>query len=174
MKRFYNKRKDLQNRKTRFNPDYWEVPVDHAVLSRLADSRGLWYETSTDHGEREQRRDRVARLMPAVRDLIDQRLTRRQQEIVHLYFFERKTVYEIADCLGIAAPSVSQHLFGKKRGGQRIGGAIAKLRKDANLTQERLALKIHSTKSAISRYESAHYSGYSLPLLKKRSVKSKG
>jgi len=57
--------------------------------------------------------------------------------------------------------------FDKEYSKLLISEKIAKLRKDANLTQERLALKIHSTKSAISRYESAKYSGYSMPLLKK-------
>ena len=48
-----------------------------------------------------------------------------------------------------------------------ISEKIAKLRKEANLTQEVLAEKIHTTKSAISRYESASYSGYSISLLQK-------
>ena len=48
-----------------------------------------------------------------------------------------------------------------------ISEKIAKLRKEANLTQEALAKKVHTTKSAISRYESASYSGYSISLLQK-------
>lgn len=38
------------------------------------------------------------------------------------------TEHEIAGELGISASSVSQHLFGKVRGGKRVGGAIPKLR----------------------------------------------
>ncbi len=48
-----------------------------------------------------------------------------------------------------------------------ISERIAKLRKEARLTQEALARKIHTTKSAISRYESAEYSGYTISLLQK-------
>lgn len=48
-----------------------------------------------------------------------------------------------------------------------ISEKIAKLRKESNLTQEALAKKIHTTKSAISRYESASYSGYTVSLLEK-------
>lgn len=48
-----------------------------------------------------------------------------------------------------------------------ISEKIAKLRKEAKLTQEALARKIHTTKSAISRYESADYSGYTISLLQK-------
>ena len=46
-----------------------------------------------------------------------------------------------------------------------IGEQIAKARHQAHLTQAALAKRIHTTKSAISRYESADYNRYSLPLL---------
>ncbi|MCK5013666.1 MAG: helix-turn-helix domain-containing protein [Candidatus Omnitrophica bacterium] len=39
------------------------------------------------------------------------------------------------------------------------------MRHKAYLTQEQLAKRIHTTKSAISRYESNNYEGYSLSLL---------
>ncbi len=48
-----------------------------------------------------------------------------------------------------------------------IGEQITRARHRANLTQTALAKRINTTKSAISRYESARYSGYSLTLLKK-------
>ncbi len=48
-----------------------------------------------------------------------------------------------------------------------ISEQIARARHRANLTQTALAKRINTTKSAISRYESANYSGYSLTLLKK-------
>ena len=46
-----------------------------------------------------------------------------------------------------------------------ISEKIAKLRKNAHLTQKALAKKIDTTKSAISRYESAKYKGYSVAIL---------
>lgn len=48
-----------------------------------------------------------------------------------------------------------------------IGEQIARMRHNANLTQANLAKRIHTTKSAISRYESADYTGYGFPLLTK-------
>jgi DNA-binding XRE family transcriptional regulator len=48
-----------------------------------------------------------------------------------------------------------------------ISEKIAELRHRAHLTQEELAQKIHTTKSAISRYESNNYQGYSVSLLQK-------
>lgn len=46
-----------------------------------------------------------------------------------------------------------------------IGEQIARARHRAHLTQSALAKQIHTTKSAISRYESANYNRYSIPLL---------
>ncbi len=48
-----------------------------------------------------------------------------------------------------------------------IGEQIAKARHRANLTQEALAERIDTTKSAVSRYESADYARYSLALLQR-------
>lgn len=48
-----------------------------------------------------------------------------------------------------------------------ISEKIAQLRHKAHLTQEQLAEKVHTTKSAISRYESNAYRGYSVSLLQK-------
>ena len=48
-----------------------------------------------------------------------------------------------------------------------ISEKIAELRHKAHLTQEQLAKRVHTTKSAISRYESNNYEGYSISLLQK-------
>lgn len=46
-----------------------------------------------------------------------------------------------------------------------ISEQIARVRKAAHLTQAALAKQVHTTKSAISRYESADYNRYSISLL---------
>jgi DNA-binding XRE family transcriptional regulator len=51
-----------------------------------------------------------------------------------------------------------------------IAEKIAQLRHKAHLTQEELAERIHTTKSAISRYESNVYNGYSFSLLQRIAV----
>jgi len=48
-----------------------------------------------------------------------------------------------------------------------ISEKIAELRHQAHLTQAELAKRVHTTKSAISRYESNEYKGYSTALLQK-------
>ena len=46
-----------------------------------------------------------------------------------------------------------------------IGEHITRIRHRANLTQDALAKRTHTTKSAISRYENSDYKSYSIPLL---------
>jgi len=48
-----------------------------------------------------------------------------------------------------------------------IGEHIARIRHQANLTQDALAKRTNTTKSAISRYENSDYKSYSIPLLNK-------
>ena len=48
-----------------------------------------------------------------------------------------------------------------------IAEQITRARKSAHLTQAVLAKRVHTTKSAISRYESADYKRYSISLLNK-------
>ena len=46
-----------------------------------------------------------------------------------------------------------------------IGEQIARIRHRVNLTQDALAKRTHTTKSAISRYENSDYKSYSISLL---------
>ena len=64
-----------------------------------------------------------------VRKIIDEELTAIQRHCVMLYFFDGRTQEQIAVTLGISRRVVSQHLFGVKRKGKRVGGAINKIRK---------------------------------------------
>ncbi len=51
-----------------------------------------------------------------------------------------------------------------------IAEEIIRARKRAHLTQEALARRVHTTKSAISRYESADYTQYGVPLLNRIAI----
>ena len=66
---------------------------------------------------------------PIVERLIAERLTERQREILELAFFRGHDQPTVALLLGISQQAVSEHLYGKRRGDQRIGGIIPKLRK---------------------------------------------
>ena len=129
MSKPYNRSHTRAAGNPRFNPDFWEVRVDQLILDQFPAEQNPHHETEEDARARSRRREWIARLMPLVLDIMEEVLTPRQREIVHLYFFKQMTEYDISKRLGISVPSVSQHLFGKSRGGKTIGGAIPKLRK---------------------------------------------
>jgi ribosome-binding protein aMBF1 (putative translation factor) len=58
-------------------------------------------------------------------------------------------------------------LFEKEYQNLLISEQIARLRHEAGLTQEALAKKITTSKSVISRYESADYQNYTIGTLRK-------
>lgn len=125
----YNKSQTRLSRRTKFNSDFWEVRVDQNILEQFSLEQNPHYETEEDVQARFRQRERISRLIPLVLKLMDEVLTPRQREVVYLYFFRKMTEHEISQQLGISVPSVSQHLFGKSRGGKTVGGAIPKLRK---------------------------------------------
>jgi len=125
----YNQSRELQERQRTFDPDFWEIGVDHDRLGMFSASEGMYYESEVAVAEREEKEAWVERMMPRVRVLMRERLTERQEQIVRPYFLDQMTEREIARLLGISTSSVSQHLFGKLRNGKRVGGAIPKLRK---------------------------------------------
>lgn len=110
-----------------FNPDFWEVQLDPTDLDRYAAAAGLWHEDDEDQRLRHHGRERTEALFPPVLDLVDD-LTQRQREAVMLYFLHDKTQEEVAEIMGINRRVVSQHLFGIRRNGRQVGGAIARLR----------------------------------------------
>lgn len=112
-----------------FNPDFWEIPAGSEYLESLPTEQGLWYSTDEDRRRREAFRDFFQDVKPVVYDLIENRLTQRQKEVVKLYYLYGKTQEDIATILDLTQSTVSRHLFGTVRGGKKIGGAIPKLRK---------------------------------------------
>jgi len=129
LSKFYNKSQDKLSNRTNFNPDFWEVRVEQNILDQFSLEADLHYESEEDILARSFQRDWVSKLIPKVLELMDDVLTERQREIVHLYFFKKMTEEEIAQKLGISISSVSQHLFGKRRNDKVVGGALQKLRK---------------------------------------------
>lgn len=113
----------------RFNPEFWEIPTQSAYLESVASERALWYETEEDRERRYALQDFFQSVLPVVVDLMDQQLTARQREILHLYYFCDKTQEDIAAMLELSQSTVSRHLFGTVRNGKKVGGAIPKLQK---------------------------------------------
>ncbi len=112
-----------------FNPDFWEIPVDFDKLSEFDTKRALWYETDEERELRWVREHRQEQIMPQLMEIIENRLTPKQRQAVMLYFFGEKTQEEIGKIMGIPHQVVSQHIYGIRRNGKKIGGAIARIRK---------------------------------------------
>lgn len=113
---------------SKFNPDFWEVPVPPEYFDQLTTEDYLWYRAPADEST-EARRVKRQKVLKQIRQIIATELTRRQTQCVQLYFYEGKTQEEIGAILGISHRVVSQHLFGVTRNGKQVGGAINKIRK---------------------------------------------
>ena len=112
-----------------FNPDFWEVAAGAEYLESMPAERALWFETQDDRDRRYALSDFFQAVKPAVREMIDGQLTKRQQEVVKLYYLHGKTQEDIATILDLSQSTVSRHLFGTVRQGKKVGGAIPKLKK---------------------------------------------
>ena len=111
-----------------YNPDFWEVILDQSDLEQIPNERGIWFESVDDRVDRCHIENRNLRLARTVYLDVLGSLTQKQREAVTLYFEYGKTQQEISAILGMSRRVVSQHLFGIKRNGKCIGGAVKKLR----------------------------------------------
>ncbi len=112
-----------------FNPQFWEILVDPEILDQFSDEVLPWYEPTEARQYREKRHAERQVILTAIREIIDSSLTPIQKQCVEQYFFQQRTQEEIAQCLGISRRVVGQHLFGVRRSGKHVGGAINKIRK---------------------------------------------
>jgi len=112
-----------------FNPDFWEIPVDFDKLTEFDTKQTLWHETDEERESRWMREDRQEKLVSKLIEIIENELTPKQRQAVILYFFGQKTQEEIGKIMGIPHQVVSQHIYGIRRNGKKIGGAMARIRK---------------------------------------------
>ena len=112
-----------------YNPDFWEIPTEMATLDRVPATQALYYESEDDRERRYAMQSFYEDVKPSVSDIIDKCLTPRQKEVVKLYYYYGKTQEDIAVILQLTQSTVSRHLFGTVRSGKKVGGAIPKLRK---------------------------------------------
>jgi RNA polymerase sigma factor (sigma-70 family) len=113
---------------TKFNPNFWEVSLSHEDWRQFTTADRLGHEEPEDLTERHERGERAKALVPRLREVMDEVLTERQRDVVELYFFSKLNQREIAERLDLSQQTVSEHLYGKMRNGQAVGGAMRKLR----------------------------------------------
>jgi DNA-directed RNA polymerase specialized sigma24 family protein len=112
-----------------YNPDFWEIRLDQAGMERFPNEAGLWFESGEERKARYLREDAAEEMGSRLMQVVSEALTDRQREAVILYFCRRKTQTDISRLLGISRRVLGQHLFGIRRDGKRVGGAVKKMRK---------------------------------------------
>lgn len=112
-----------------FNAEFWEIQAGQGFMESLPAERALWFETDEDRHYRHAMHDFYQEVRPVVREMLDSQLTRRQSEVMKLYFLYDKTQEDIAIILEVTQSTVSRHLNGTMRRGKKVGGAIPKLKK---------------------------------------------
>jgi len=113
---------------TKFNPDFWEVSLSHEDWRQFTTADRLGHEAPEDLAVRHERGERAKSLVSQLQEVMDEVLTDRQRDVVGLYFFGKLNQRQIAEHLGLSQQTVSEHLYGKRRNGRAIGGAMRKLR----------------------------------------------
>ena len=107
---------------------WWESYLTMEEWARIPASSRMWY--APDSSDEIEKRQQAAHEMGLVaQSFLLSSLTTRQRQVVELYCLEGRTQIEVAATLGVSQATVSQHLMGKLRGGQHVGGAFRKIRK---------------------------------------------
>ncbi len=107
----------------------YEVHLDISQWNDLDAKYKNWSEYNGNSEHMWQREELVKRIVKLITAEVLPKLTARQRQIIKWHFEDGLNEEKIADMLGISQPTVSQHLFGKKRNGKKIGGSISKMRK---------------------------------------------
>ena len=98
----------------------WHRMVLRPDLDRNAAMRGMWAASEADEAR--------LRLREQVRVAVQRSLTDRQREAVELYFFQGLTQAEVAARLGVSQQVIHRRIYGARRNGRLVGGAIQRLR----------------------------------------------
>ena len=108
---------------------FQELLLDSDVLDKLPYECLFSYQSRKDPKKQLLKERERKQILKELLDIIEYELTQRQRDCIKLYFLQEKTQSEVAEILGISRRVVSQHIYGIRRDGKRIGGAIKKIRK---------------------------------------------
>jgi predicted transcriptional regulator len=106
-----------------------EIHLEPVQWERVSMSVYLSHKGNENEEDGKQLIDFRSEIMPLLLEIISTELTSRQQAVLNLWILEGRTQVSAARVLGIQQPTVNQHLWGKIRGGKRIGGAFPRIRK---------------------------------------------
>lgn len=116
-------------RETSFTPEQWAC---------VPDTASPWHDCPTGPVTEERLRT-AEEIRLLVHGIMVSALTPRQRRVIELYYLENRTQVEVATVLGISQATVCQHLKGKRRGRNHVGGAFRKIRKAIRKTAKKHA-----------------------------------
>lgn len=108
---------------------YREVSLEPTLLGNFCERDGIY---SAHYQKTDELLDLVDELNEKIRDIIENRLTDRQREVMGLLYYDGLTQTEVALKLGLCQPTVHKTVSGNldyKNGGKRYGGAIKKIQR---------------------------------------------
>lgn len=112
-----------------FDPRFWEVVFAPEQLDRFSHEDAIWRETEEERQSRYEKEDKKSKIFPLIVEIIENDLSEMQRNCIKQHFLCRKTREEVAYALGISRRVVTQHIYGIRRNGKRVGGGIKKIRK---------------------------------------------
>ena len=133
---------------SKFDPRFWEVTFAPDQLDRFCEENAIWRETEAERQVRYENEEKRRKLTPLIMEIIENDLTEMQRNCIKLHFLCQRTREEVAYALGISRRVVTQHIYGIRRHGKRVGGGIKKIRK---ICEERGISPdgVHANKGAI-------------------------
>ncbi len=112
----------------KFDPRFWEITFAPDQLDRFCEADAIWRETEAERQIRYENEEKRRKLTPLIMKIVENDLTEMQRRCIELHFLCGKTRAETAHVLGISPRVVTQHIYGIRRNGRRVGGGMKKVR----------------------------------------------
>jgi len=111
--------------------NFVEISIDPILLNNFSTEEGIGAYFNS-YASSEEFQGLKSELLYEVMDIINNCLTDKQKEVIHMTYIEGKTQNEIAQELGKHQTSIHKCIKGNldySNGGKRYGGALKKIRK---------------------------------------------
>ena len=130
---------------------YREVSLEPLLMGNFRESDSLY---DIGYAKTDELLDLVDELNLKIKDIIENKLTERQKEVMTLLYYDGLTQTEVALRLGLCQPTIHKTTSGNldyKNGGKRYGGALKKIKKICDEDPEivHILTRIHDIKNGL-------------------------
>jgi hypothetical protein len=159
---------------SKFNPKFWETHLDETAWENISQEQSPWdlYNKHRRSIAIHSRKRKSA--MRIIKNILvrSPQLSRRQKEIMTLYYFGGKTQKEIAAKLGISQPTVNFHITGRRDAYKIIGGAEKKIGRIIKENETCSSLRKASTITVIRYFQKKIITCTTAAMLLKRNPRT--